>query len=427
MFQLHIRHLPVIDKDRVLGVVSMNMLADSYFSLQDSGGKKGFMHNVSGRKGLPEGAHVTTTGKTVEQSVLGMDVASFALPHPYKHAEGVAHNRRQYGAQELSNDLSMCEDAHFALRVPADPLSSYSSEQVYLCAADGVGSWRQYGIDPRQFSHRLVENARTVIEADAEHRRAVRDFVAGDSPEQPIHPLDVVIDAWTQTCNEKITGSSTICVATLDAKLNQLLYTNLGDCGLMVIRHIDSEIAGYMRVRNTPRHKRKHDLRIAYLSQQQLRSFNLPYQLGFSDIPQHKGSFETPFDADTASISVMPGDIVLMATDGLFDNLDLDEIVDEVSKWEQQWFGSSGSGGDRQVQVQDLQLPSANGQDALNDLAKGIVNKARELSLDSKRDSPFALLAKENDIMWGGGMPDDTTVVVARLYKLDSTTDSNST
>ena len=31
------------------------------------------------------------------------------------------------------------------------------------------------------------------------------------------------------------------------------------------------------------------------------------------------------------------------------------------------------------------------------------------------KDSPFALLAKENDIMWGGGMPDDTTVIVLRV------------
>ena len=115
--------------------------------------------------------------------------------------------------------------------------------------------------------------------------------MGGDSVQQPIHPLDVVIDAWNQTCQEKITGSCTICVATLDAKSYQLLYTNLGDCGLMVLRHIDSEIAGYMRERNTPRHMRTHDLRIAYLSQQQLRSFNLPYQLGFSDLPQHPGAF----------------------------------------------------------------------------------------------------------------------------------------
>lgn len=49
------------------------------------------------------------------------------------------------------------------------------------------------------------------------------------------------------------------------------------------------------------------------------------------------------------------------------------------------------------------------------DLAKTLTLKAREYSLDANKDSPFALLAKENDIMWGGGMPDDTTVVVMRV------------
>ena len=63
----------------------------------------------------------------------------------------------------------------------------------------------------------------------------------------PIHPLDVVTDAWTLTSLEKMTGSSTMCVATVDHKLNQLLYCNVGDCGLIVVRHIDSETAGYMR------------------------------------------------------------------------------------------------------------------------------------------------------------------------------------
>jgi protein phosphatase PTC7 len=33
------------------------------------------------------------------------------------------------------------------------------------------------------------------------------------------------------------------------------------------------------------------------------------------------------------------------------------------------------------------------------------------------KDSPFALLAKENDIMWGGGMPDDCTIAVIRVVK----------
>lgn len=57
--------------------------------------------------------------------------------------------------------------------------------QVYMCVADGVGSWRQYGVDPREYSHRLVENARKVIEADVLHRELI-----GDSPfDRGMRPL----------------------------------------------------------------------------------------------------------------------------------------------------------------------------------------------------------------------------------------------
>ena len=52
---------------------------------------------------------------------------------------------------------------------------------------------------------------------------------------------------------------------------------------------------------------------------------------------------------------------------------------------------------------------------AIQDLAKMLVEKAREVSIDTQRDSPFAVLAKENDVMWGGGMPDDTSV--GTVYK----------
>jgi hypothetical protein len=80
------------------------------------------------------------------------------------------------------------------------------------------------------------------------------------------------------------------------------------------------QVAGYMRVRSVPRHMRRHDLRMAYLSPQQLRyracycagisahisvrAFNLPYQLGFSNLSGGAHNFETPADADTASIPV---------------------------------------------------------------------------------------------------------------------------
>lgn len=102
-------------------------------------------------------------------------------------------------------------------------------------------------------------------------------------------------------------------------QLNQLSYANLGDSGLILLRHIDSEVAGTVyRDRTKPRPERKSDLRIAFLSQQQLRSFNLPYQLGYNgkDEATAKEGFEQPTDANVTGYSTRPGDIVIVATDG---------------------------------------------------------------------------------------------------------------
>ncbi|CAN0277550.1 unnamed protein product, partial [Ectocarpus fasciculatus] len=123
-------------------------------------------------------------------------------------------------------------------------------------------------------------------------------------------------------------------------------------------------------------------------------------------------NFETPRDAVNTSFPVRPGDIIILATDGLFDNMELENISSVALEWETKWFGGPMGG-----------LNEHNNA-ALEDLAETLGHRSRELSLDNTRDSPFALLAKENDIMWGGGMPDDITVVALRVInKADSTSE----
>lgn len=122
MFQLRIRNLPVLVNNELVGIVSIQDLADSAFSLQDTGGKKGFIHNVTGRKGLPEGTKLNKDTKLhaaagtmpggigiKHQLKLALDIASYALPHPFKHEGGVGSSRRNYGALDLQTDLAFCE------------------------------------------------------------------------------------------------------------------------------------------------------------------------------------------------------------------------------------------------------------------------------------------------------------------------------
>lgn len=438
MFEHKIRHVPVIENGELIGMVTSGDLSDAYFT-GEVGGKRAFLEAVDVEmKGLPQGVRIVAGDRPMSElnmedwqqvsakaapvtSLYGIVTSSYAMPHPFKSADGCANSRRQYGPQDLCVDPALSEDSHFTINVKGQAVRGAEGSSVtehthtYLCVADGVGSWRQYGVDPRLFANKLVENTLAVIESDEKQRLLMMETSGlGDlalfDPE-PISPLDAIMDGWSITRKEKITGSSTICVASLNNETNQLDLSNIGDCGLMVVRHMDSETAGYMRDRDTPRHLRNNDLRIAFLSQQQLKSFNLPYQLGYSGIEDHTDNFETPTDAATHSMTVFPGDIIVLATDGLFDNLDLDDLVKHISEWENKHFG-------KMWLKNPLDLPGEGtnkDQVAMDELARSLVERARELSLDKTRDSPFALLAKDNDIMWSGGMPDDTTIVIARV------------
>ena len=95
---------------------------------------------------------------------------------------------------------------------------------------------------------------------------------------------------------------------------------------------------------------------------------------------------------------VRGGDLLVLATDGLFDNVTEEEVLEVVESTAQ----SAAEEGAR---------PGVDEQA----LATALARRALERSLDRDVDSPFALLAKDNDIMWGGGRPDDITVIVARV------------
>lgn len=110
MCQLQIENMPVIENGEALGVVTLKELADTSFTMTEIGGKKGFIGNVSGRKGLPSGTGFRQELSTAEnRPKLSVSVGSYALPHPFKNEHGVGANRRHYGANELQTDNQFCE------------------------------------------------------------------------------------------------------------------------------------------------------------------------------------------------------------------------------------------------------------------------------------------------------------------------------
>lgn len=272
---------------------------------------------------------------------------------------------------------------------------------TYFGVADGVGSWREYDVDPRNFSHKLMQECENIL---GEVSRKSND---GKKFRRMISPSEILAQAYERVKAENIIGSCTACVALFDNIRHQLHFSNLGDSGIIVLRHIDSDVAGSLkRDRATPRHERVSDLRVAFVSQQQLRSFNHPYQLGWTgeEVKEGETSFKSAKESCSTSIHLRRGDIVIMATDGLFDNVDIDDIAKVALEWEQK--NGFIRGGDiaarerRWKNGNSLTLVSA---ECTPSLAEALCEKAREASLDPTLDSPFALLAKENDIMWSGG------------------------
>jgi hypothetical protein len=88
----------------------------------------------------------------------------------------------------------------------------------------------------------------------------------------------------------------------------------------------------------------------------------------------------------------------------VFDNVDIDDIAKIALEWEQRWgFIRGGDIAARERRWEMGNSLTLLSSEKIGDLAMELCNKARENSLDSSIDSPFALLAKDNDIMWSGG------------------------
>ena len=317
----------------------------------------------------------------------------------------------EFGPQDLATDPNLSEDAHFISEVELLGESGNDMQKLlYMGVADGVGSWREYNVDPREFSHKLMGECENVL-AEASTQCSVQGSCT------MISPAELMDQAYKRTREANVIGSSTVCVALFDSVRHQLHFSNIGDSGIIVLRHIDSDVASTLQRGST-------DLSVAFVSQQQLKSFNHPYQIGWTgeEIVEKNSSFRLASDACTSSVHILRGDLIIMATDGLFDNVDVDDITKIAQQWEYEsgFFDGGGIGSRNKRWSSGNSLTDLSAR-SVSKLAERLCQKARENSLDNTTDSPFALLAKENDIMWSGGMPDDCTVMAMHVVGKPST------
>jgi len=121
------------------------------------------------------------------------------------------------------------------------------------------------------------------------------------------------------------TGSSTAVLLKMDPENRKVLRTtNLGDSGYIIYRPEPVELGKFKKM---------------YRSKVQQYSFNFPYQCG-------TGS-ELPTEAKEKKHTIEENDVVIVASDGLFDNMYEKDIVECIERAPLRRVGPDGYEGER--------------------------------------------------------------------------------
>mmetsp|Transcript_12967 Transcript_12967/g.29405 ORF Transcript_12967/g.29405 Transcript_12967/m.29405 type:complete len:493 (-) Transcript_12967:43-1521(-) len=177
----------------------------------------------------------------------------------------------------------------------------------------------------------------------------------------------------------KTYGAATTTLLTVDG--SDAFVANLGDSGYILLR------------------QKPWGWDIAESSTEQHHAWNCPYQL--TRVPdtllKNKDvKFDHATDCDKYEIKVQPGDLFLLFTDGLSDNLYWYEVLNVVSEI---------TGKASPLSPEAMVAPQA--------IAKALVKMAENRSLDPTADTPFARAARRHRQNLPGGKVDDITVAAA--------------
>ncbi|XP_021815695.1 probable protein phosphatase 2C 55 [Prunus avium] len=268
--------------------------------------------------------------------------------------------------RKIRNEMKLvCGSSYFPKYNPEKPLGEdahfVSHDAQTVGVADGVGSWARKGIDAGEYARGLMNHAKQA----ATNMSAV-GVAAVDAGK-------VLREAYVN--NFGIQGSSTACILSLDKERGTLHAVNVGDSGFMVFR----------------------DAKCMLKSPTQQRRFNCPFQLG-----NHVGSDRPQVALEFVVEELAPGDIIVLGTDGLLDNMFGSEIEEVLVAF------NKVSGG-RDIDCAEV--------------ASTIATLALYNSLDKDNISPFQMEAQKAGLEHPGGKIDDITVVVAHV--LESTTSSD--
>ncbi|KAJ4820324.1 hypothetical protein LUZ62_032890 [Rhynchospora pubera] len=221
---------------------------------------------------------------------------------------------------------------------------AYFVFENWFGVADGVGQWSFEGINAGLYARELMESC---------HR-----LVSTSDNAQDLTTNQLLVKAAAEA---RSPGSSTVLVAHFDGQV--LRAANIGDSGFVIIR----------------------DGTVYRKSNPMVYGFNFPLQIERGEDPSKL--------IQNYSIDLVEGDVIVTASDGLFDNIYDEEIADVISK------------------SLDADLKPT-------EIAEFLVKQAQEVGRSSSGRSPFADAALASGYLgFTGGKLDDVTAVVSLVQK----------
>lgn len=215
---------------------------------------------------------------------LCFNAASFQKPHPRKGCNG-----------QMDADATLCSP-------------------MLVAVADGVSQIEEYGIDASELPNELL---------NAVEKLAASQLLPGQAAESYAGPINMMHDAWDST---ESMGSTTVLAAMIDnstkihGKLHPMIAVcSIGDCEIVIMRG-----SGIENRRG-----------IVFHTEMQRLNGNIQCPLQLARVDE---TVDPQFDPDVANevieqgsavhcISAIEGDIVVAGSDGVFDNLFIEEIV----------------------------------------------------------------------------------------------------
>jgi len=228
--------------------------------------------------------------------------------------------REQHFSEQFQKNKPLCFNAKAYQKThPAKACKGQSDADATLCSpmlvgiADGVSQIEDFGIDASLLPNELL---------NAVEELAVTQLLPGQETEDYCGPISLVRDAYEATEN---LGSTTLLTAVMDnstkihGKLHPMIAVcSIGDCEIVILR-------------------RGSDgrLQVVFHTEMQRIDGNAQSPLQLARVDE---TIDPDFDESIAieviergsavhCVSAFEGDIVILGSDGVFDNLFVDEIL----------------------------------------------------------------------------------------------------